>query len=134
MKKYFLISLLLAIACFSCRKAIEPLDFKSNPVDPASGIEVKMIEIDSINSFQGTFGPYRIVYFHCNIGQIPKTLGTPEKIDVYFDKEYRFYRVFNFNNNKYSFYIYGGPSDTELGFIITSVEKRYTDLIIPVRP
>jgi hypothetical protein len=134
MKKHFIITLLLALTAFSCRKAIEPLDFKSNAVDPASGVKLNMIEIDSIKFVQGFFSPYTYVYFHTNNDQIPKTLGAPDVIEVYFDKVYSFSKVFSYSSNKYSFAFIEGASDFEYGFIIKSGEDRKTDMIIPTKP
>ena len=132
-KKLFIV-VCICITAFSCKKAIEPLDFKSNPVDPASGVKLKMIEIDSVNYGQSFWnGPYRIVYFHVNFDQIPKQLGTPWKIDIYYDEIYQFNRQINLNNNStYSFYFYGGTSDFKLGFIIVSFDVKRTDMIKPV--
>lgn len=132
MIKYILYAIIFISLFSSCRKAIEPLDFNSNPIDPASGNKIKMVAIDSIISYQ-TATPYSILYFHVNAEQIPKSLGTPINIDVYFNRQYKFSRAYNAASNFYSFYIYGTVA-IEYGFIITSIEKKPTDLIIPTVP
>ncbi len=134
-KKLFIV-VCICITAFSCKKAIEPLDFKSNPVDPASGMELKMIEIDSVVYFQNVWNQaYRKVYFHVNFDQIPKQLGNLWKIDVYYDEVYQFDRPIYLNgNSSYSFSFSGGSSDFKLGFIIISFDEKQTDMITPTIP
>jgi hypothetical protein len=134
MIKYFTTLIIMSLVLFSCRKAIEPLAFDTNPVDPASGIVLEMVEIDSVNYFEGIFGPYRIIYFHLNFDQFPKKFGTPEIIDIYIDQKFLAYRNVSFTNNAYSAWINGGSGNTEYGFIITSYEDNKTDLQIPIVP
>lgn len=134
MRNNLLLIITLSFTIISCRKAIEPLDFNSNPIDPESGIVLKMVEIDSVNKYMGTFSPYKIIYFHLNFDQFPKTFGTPKNIDIYFNQVYLAYRTVSYTNNKYSFYIYGGSANDEYGFIITSFEERETDMQIPIVP
>jgi hypothetical protein len=52
MIKYILYAIIFISLFSSCRKAIKPLDFNSNPIDPASGNKIKMVAIDSIISYQ----------------------------------------------------------------------------------
>jgi hypothetical protein len=134
MKREFILLFILVIFCFSCRKAIEPLDFKSNPIDPASGVTASMVSIDSINSFQGSSGAYQIVYFHLNSSLIPTSLGIPNRIDIYRDKEFLYNRSVNSSINNYLFYVYGGSNNSEFGFIIVSSDNKKTDMQIPVKP
>lgn len=134
MKNYLIIAFLFGMVCLSCRKPIEPLDFNSNPIDPASGVVLKMVEIDSITASTNINGPYQIVYFHLNFDQLPKKFGTAKRIDIYRDREYLYFRNVNFTANTYYFYVYGGSENSELGFIIISTDDKETDMQFPPRP
>lgn len=132
MKK--LISILITFIILSgCRKPIDPLDFTTNPIDPASGVVLKMVEIDSVIKHTASI-TYYIVYFHVNQGNIPQNLGTPSIINIYKDEVYKFNRVYNISNNKYSFYEYGYPYNIKYGFEFVTNDEKVSDMQYPTLP